>query len=53
MAEYEACILGIDEAINLRIKIIELYGYSALVINKNKGEWGNHNAKLIWYRDHV
>ncbi|XP_050897855.1 uncharacterized protein LOC127104731 [Lathyrus oleraceus] len=53
MAEYEACILGIDEAIDLRIMILEVYGDSALVINQIKGEWGTHNAKLIRYRDHV
>lgn len=49
MAKYEACILGIDEAIDLRIKILEVYGDSALVINQIKGEWGTYNAKLIWY----
>ncbi|XP_050914774.1 uncharacterized protein LOC127129671 [Lathyrus oleraceus] len=53
MAEYEACILGINEAVDLRIKILEVYGDSTLVINQIKGEWGTHNAKLIRYRDHV
>lgn len=53
MAEYEACILGIDEAIDLRIKILEVYEDSTLIINQIKGEWGTHNAKLIWYQDHV
>ncbi|XP_050908050.1 uncharacterized protein LOC127121638 [Lathyrus oleraceus] len=47
MAEYEACILGLDKAINLRIKILEVYRYSALVFNQIKGEWGTHNAKII------
>ena len=53
MAEYEACILGINEAIDLRIKILEVYGDSTLIINQIKGEWGTHNAKLIQYRDHI
>ncbi|XP_050890291.1 uncharacterized protein LOC127095679 [Lathyrus oleraceus] len=53
MAEYEACNMGIDEAIGLRIKILEVYGYSALIINQIKGERGTHNSKLIRYRDHV
>ena len=53
MAEYEACILGIDESIDLRIKILEVSGDSTLVINQIKGEWGIHNAKIIRYRDHV
>jgi hypothetical protein len=38
MAEYEACIMGIEEAIDLRIKNIEIYGDSALVVNQIKGE---------------
>ncbi|XP_050918672.1 uncharacterized protein LOC127136118 [Lathyrus oleraceus] len=33
MDEYEACILGLEEAINLRIKVLEVYGDSALVIH--------------------
>jgi len=33
IAEYEACIMGIEEAIDLRIKNIEIYGDLALVIN--------------------
>lgn len=38
MAEYEACILGIEEPIDLRIKILEVHGYSVLVINQIKGD---------------
>jgi len=38
IAEYEACIMGIEEAINLRIKNLDIYGDSALVINQIKGE---------------
>ena len=49
MAEYAAYILRLNEAINLRIKILEVYGDYALVINQIKGEWGTHNAKLIKY----
>ena len=33
MAKYEACIFGLEAAIYLRIKILEVYGDSALVIN--------------------
>ncbi|XP_050890156.1 uncharacterized protein LOC127095521 [Lathyrus oleraceus] len=32
-AEYEACIMGLEEAIDLRIKILDVYGYSALVFH--------------------
>ncbi|XP_050877818.1 uncharacterized protein LOC127081619 [Lathyrus oleraceus] len=34
MAEYEACILGLEEAIELKIKILEVLGDSALVIHQ-------------------
>ncbi|XP_058788048.1 uncharacterized protein LOC131662305 [Vicia villosa] len=30
MAEYEACIIGLEEAIDLRIKILDVYGDSAV-----------------------
>jgi ribonuclease HI len=53
MAEYEACILGIEEAIDLRIKHLDIYGDSALVINQIKGEWETHHEKLIPYRDYA
>ena len=38
MAEYEACILGLKDAINLRIKFLDVYGDSTLVISQVKGE---------------
>ena len=47
MAEYEACILGIEEAIDRRIKHLDIYGDSALVISQIKGEWETHHANLI------
>ena len=33
MAEYEACILGLKAAIDLRIKFLSLYGDSSLVMS--------------------
>ena len=53
VAEYEACILGIEEAIDMRIKCLDIYGDSALVINQIKGEWETHHANLIPYRDYA
>ncbi|XP_050888591.1 uncharacterized protein LOC127093723 [Lathyrus oleraceus] len=38
MAEYEACIKGLDKTIDLRIKILEVYGDSAIIINQIKWE---------------
>jgi ribonuclease HI len=53
MAEYEACILGIEAAIDLRIKILKVYGDSALVIYQIKGDWETRHPNLIPYREHV
>ena len=53
MAEYEACILGLKAAIDLRIKFLRVYGDSALVISQVKGEWDTKHMNLIPYREHV
>src|SRR4051812_8053082 len=53
IAEYEACIMGLEEAINLRIKILDVYGDSALVINQIKGEWETRHPGLIPYKDYA
>ncbi|MCI15948.1 NBS-containing resistance-like protein, partial [Trifolium medium] len=53
IAEYEACIMGIEEAIDLRIKILDIYGDSALVINQVKGEWETRHPGLIPYKDYA
>ncbi|GAU10542.1 hypothetical protein TSUD_424220, partial [Trifolium subterraneum] len=53
IAEYEACIMGIEEAIDLRIKVLDIYGDSALVINQIKGEWETRHQGLVPYKDYV
>lgn len=53
MAEYEVCIFGIEATIDLRIKILEVYGDSALVIIQVKGDWETRDHKLISYKEHV
>ena len=53
MAEYEACIMGVRAAIDLRIKILDVYGNSALVINQIKGEWKTRHIDLIPYKDYA
>ncbi|KAG8488285.1 hypothetical protein CXB51_018002 [Gossypium anomalum] len=50
MAEYEACIMGVRAAIERKIKVLEVYGDSALVIYQLKGEWETRDPKLIGYR---
>ena len=53
IAEYEACILGLEAAIDMRIKHLEVFGDSTLVIYQVNGEWDTKHPKLISYWDHV
>ena len=53
MAEYEACIMGLQAAIDLRIKFLSVFGDSALVINQIKGEWDTKHPNLIPYKEYV
>ena len=53
MAEYGACILGLRDAIDLRIKFLSVFGYSALVIIHIKGEWDTKYPNLIPYKEYV
>ena len=39
MAEYEACIYGIEAVNDLRIKYLKVYGDSNLVIIQINGDW--------------
>ncbi|XP_039054495.1 uncharacterized protein LOC120196872 [Hibiscus syriacus] len=51
MEEYEACILGIQAAIERKMRILEVFGDSALVIYQLRGEWMTRDSKLIEYKD--
>ena len=53
MAEYEACIMGLRAAIDLRIKFLSVFGDSALVISQIKGEWDTKHPNLIPYKEYV
>ncbi|XP_050908378.1 uncharacterized protein LOC127122002 [Lathyrus oleraceus] len=53
MAEYKACIYGMEAAIDLRIRILEVYGDSALVISQVKGNLETRDSKLIPYKEHI
>ena len=50
MAEYEACALGLQAALESRIRNLEVFGDSALVIYQLKEEWETRDAKLIPYQ---
>ena len=51
MVDHEA--LGIKASINMRIKFLNVYGDSALVIVQIKGEWDMKHPNIILYREHV
>ena len=53
MAEYEACALGVQAAIDFDVKLLKVYGDSALVIRQLKGEWETRDPKLIPYQTHI
>lgn len=53
MAEYEAYVTGLEATIDLRIKTMEVYEDSTLVIYQVKGEWVTRHPNLIPYHDHV
>ncbi|OMO62254.1 hypothetical protein CCACVL1_22930 [Corchorus capsularis] len=52
-AEYEACILGIQMALERKVDELEVYGDSALVIYQMKGEWQTRDSKMVRYRGRV
>ena len=49
MAEYEACVMGLRAAIEKKIKKLEVYEDSALVIYHLRGEWKTRDSKLVPY----
>ena len=53
MAEHEACIMGLKAAIDLRIKFLDVFGDSTLVISQIKGEWDTKHPNLIPYEELV
>eukprot|EP00256_Glycine_max_P070302 XP_025984897.1 uncharacterized protein LOC113002154 [Glycine max] len=53
MVEYEACALGIQAAINFKVKLLKVYGDSALVIHQLRGEWKTRDHKLIPYQAYI
>ncbi|XP_050914872.1 uncharacterized protein LOC127129790 [Lathyrus oleraceus] len=53
MVEYEAYIMGLEEAIDLRMKNLDVYGDSTLVVNQIKGEWVTRQPDLIPYKDYA
>ncbi|XP_028230316.1 uncharacterized protein LOC114410530 [Glycine soja] len=53
IAEHEACALGIQAAIDFKVKLLKVYGDSALVIHQMKGEWETRDHKLVPYQAYI
>ena len=53
MAKYEASALGIQVAIDFKVKLLKVYGDLALVIHQVRGEWETRDHKLIPYRVYI
>ena len=49
VVEYEACVMGLQAAIEKMIKKLTIYGDSALVICQLNGEWEIKDSKLVPY----
>ncbi|KAJ9167520.1 hypothetical protein P3X46_022166 [Hevea brasiliensis] len=53
LSEYEACVLGLQAAIEMKVRKLEVYGDSALIIYQVKGEWQTKDLKLIPYQKYL
>jgi len=53
MAEYEACALVVQAAIDSNVKLLKVYGDSAMVIHQLRGEWETRDPKLIPYQAYI
>ncbi|KAL3743969.1 hypothetical protein ACJRO7_013255 [Eucalyptus globulus] len=53
IAEYEACILGLQAAIGMEIAKLKVFGDSALIILQTVGEWKTRDAKLVPYHEYL
>ena len=53
MAEYEACTLAVQAAINFNVKLLKVYEDSVLVFHQLRGEWETRDHKLISYQAYI
>ena len=52
-AEYEACILSLEVALEMNIKNIDVYRDSMLIICQVKGDWQTKEEKLRPYQEYL
>ena len=53
VAEYEACVLGLQAAIKKKIRGLIVYGDSALVICQLNEEYETKDSKLVPYQEFI
>ncbi|PKI70944.1 hypothetical protein CRG98_008677, partial [Punica granatum] len=53
VAEYEACILVLQAAIDFKVKELEVFGDSMLIIFQMLGQWKTKDAKLVLYHEYL
>ncbi|XP_031402576.1 uncharacterized protein LOC116212143 [Punica granatum] len=53
VAEYEVCILGLQAAIDFKVKELEVFGDSMLTIFQTLGQWKTKDAKLVPYHEYL
>ena len=53
IVEYEACILGLETALELGIRKMEIFGDSNLVIRQIQGDWKTRDVKLRPYHAYL
>ncbi|XP_070002915.1 uncharacterized protein [Nicotiana sylvestris] len=53
MAEYEACIMGLNLAIDMNIYELLVIGHSDLLVHQVQGEWAAKNTKMPPYLHHL
>ncbi|XP_070019732.1 uncharacterized protein [Nicotiana sylvestris] len=51
--EYEACIMGMNMAIDQDVKELLIMGDSDLIIRQAQGEWETRDVKLFPYKQHM
>ncbi|XP_033511331.1 uncharacterized protein [Nicotiana tomentosiformis] len=51
--EYEACIMGMNMAIDLDVEELLIMGDSDLIIRQTQGEWETRDIKLTPYKQYV
>uniref|UniRef100_A0A2N9GNC8 Uncharacterized protein n=1 Tax=Fagus sylvatica TaxID=28930 RepID=A0A2N9GNC8_FAGSY len=53
MTEYEACIVGLQVALEFGAYELEVFGDSLLIVSQTNGEWQARDPKLIPYQQYI